>query len=82
VIALAAGIALAIGWRYGVTRRALELAAAAFAAVLAAQTVGLLVTGRSVGGGYWPTVAAVAVGWLACIWLGNWARGFVFPHRR
>jgi len=77
VIALAAGIALVIGWRYGVTKRAFELAATAFAVVLAAQTVGLVLTGRSVSGSYWPTVAVVAAGWAACVWLGDRGRRFL-----
>jgi uncharacterized membrane protein YfcA len=80
VIALAAGIALVLGWRYGVTRRAYELAATAFAAVLAAQTVGLVLTGRSIGAGYWPTVVAVAIGWAVCVWLGHWARRIIMPR--
>lgn len=82
MIALAAGIALAIGWRYGLTRRAFELAAATFVIVLAVQTIGLVVTGRAVGGSYWPTVAIVAAGWAGCIWVGDRARRFFAARAR
>jgi uncharacterized membrane protein YfcA len=74
MIALASGIALLIGWYRGFNRRALEFAAAAFAAVLAAQTVGLILTGGEVGPRYWPTVGVIAIGWIACVWVGARAR--------
>ena len=56
MIALASGLALLIGWYRGFNRRSLELAAAAFVVVLAAQTVGLIVTGGETGSDDWPTV--------------------------
>jgi hypothetical protein len=74
VIALSAGFALLIGWYRGCNRRSLELAAAVFAVVLAAQTLGLVLTGREPGAHYWPTVAAVAAGWIACVWVASRAR--------
>ena len=74
MIALAAGLALLIGWYSSFTMRALELTAVAFAVVLAAQTVGLIVTGGDIGSRYWPTVGAVALGWVACVWIGSRAR--------
>ena len=74
VIALAAGLALLIGWYRGFNVRSLELTATAFAVVLAAQTVGLILTGGDVGPRYWPTVGIVALGWVGCLWIGNHAR--------
>ena len=74
MIALSAGIALLIGWYRGFGLRSLELAAAVFAVVLAAQIIGLVVTGGDVGPNYWPIVGAVAAGWLACVWVGSRAR--------
>lgn len=74
MIALTAGIALLIGWYRGFTRGGLELAAAAFAVVLAVQTVGLVLTSREAGTGYWLTVAFVAAGWVVCVWIGARAR--------
>ena len=74
VIALAAGLALLIGWYRGFNVRSLELTATAFAVVLAAQTVGLILTGGDVGPRYWPTVGIVALGWVGCLWIGNRAR--------
>jgi hypothetical protein len=74
VIALTAGLALLIGWYRGFSRGALELAAAAFAVVLAIQTVGLVVTSRETGSHYWLAVALVAVGWVACVYVGSVAR--------
>jgi len=74
VIALAAGLALLIGWYRGFSLRSLELAAAAFAVVLAAQTVGLILTGGETGAHYWPIVGIVAAGWVACVWVGSRAR--------
>ena len=74
VIALTAGIALLIGWYRGFNARSLELAAAVFSVVLLVQVAGLLLLGGDLGGNYWPIVAAVAVGWLACIWVGSRAR--------
>ena len=74
VIALTAGIALLIGWYRGFNARSLELAAAVFSVVLLVQIAGLLLIGGDLGGNYWPIVAAVAVGWLVCIWVGSRAR--------
>jgi uncharacterized membrane protein YfcA len=74
VIALTAGIALLIGWYRGFNLRSLELTAAVFAVVLAAQVVGLIVTGGEVGSNYWPIVGGVAAGWLVCVWVGSRAR--------
>ena len=74
VIALAAGLALLIGWYRGFNVRSLELTATAFAVVLAAQTVGLILTGGDVGPRYWPTVGIIAVGWVGCLWIGSRAR--------
>jgi len=81
VIALTAGIALLIGWYRGFSRRSLELAAAAFGVVLAAQTVGLVLTSREVGSHYWLTVALVAAGWALCVFLGSLARSYLRPVR-
>ena len=74
MIALAAGIAVLIGWYRGFNRRSLELTAMAFALVLAAQTVGLIVTGGETSQFYWPTVGIIAVGWVACLWVGSRVR--------
>lgn len=74
VIALAAGLAVIIGWYRGFNLRSLELAAATFAVVLAAQTVGLILTGGETGPYYWPIVGAVAAGWVACVWIGSRVR--------
>jgi uncharacterized membrane protein required for colicin V production len=74
VIALASGLALVIGWHRGFNRRSLELATAVFAVVLAIQTVGLVLTSREAGPGYWRTVGALAVGWIAAVWIGSRAR--------
>jgi uncharacterized membrane protein YfcA len=74
VIALTAGIALMIGWYRGFNLRSLELAAAAFSVVLLVQLAGLVLIRGDLGSNYWPTVAAVAVGWLVCIWVGSRAR--------
>ena len=74
MIALSAGLALLIGWYRGFTLRALELAAAAFAVVLAIQTMGLALTSRETGSHYWLTIAVVAAGWVACVWAGSVAR--------
>jgi uncharacterized membrane protein YfcA len=74
VIALAAGLALLIGWYRGFGLRSLELAAAVFAIVLAAQTLGLVVIGGEAGPHYWPIVGVVAAGWIACVWIGSRAR--------
>jgi len=80
VIALTSGIALVIGWYRGFTRGSLELAAAAFAVVLAVQTVGLVLTSREVGDRYWVTVGLVALGWVACVWIGGHARRMLAPR--
>ncbi len=77
MIALASGLALLIGWYRGFNRRSLELAAAAFAVVLAAQTVGLIVTGGETGSYYWPTVGLIACAWVACVWVGSRARALL-----
>ena len=74
MIALTSSIALLIGWYRGFGRGSLELAAAAFAVVLAVQTVGLVLTSREAGDRYWGTVAVVAVGWVVCVWIGARAR--------
>jgi len=74
VIALAAGLALVIGWYRGFNVHALELAAATFAVVLATQTVGLILTGGEIGPWYWPTVGVVALGWILCVWVGSRVR--------
>jgi len=79
VIALTSGIALLIGWYRGFTRGALEWAAAAFAVVLALQTVGLVLTSRETGPHYWLTVALVAMGWVACVFIGSVARSTLRP---
>lgn len=77
VIALAAGLALLIGWRRGFNRSSLELAAATFAVVLSIQTVGLVVLDREIGDHYWPIVLIIACGWVVCVWLGSRARNFL-----
>ncbi len=74
VIALAAGLALLIGWYRGFNLRSLELTAATFAVVLAVQTVGLIVTGGDTGARYWPIIGLVAAGWVACLWIGSRVR--------
>ena len=74
MIALAAGLALLIGWYRGFGLRSLELTAAVFAVVLAAQTVGLILTGGETGAHYWPIVGIVAAGWVVCVWVGSRAR--------
>ena len=75
MIALAAGLALLIGWYRGFNVRSLELTAAVFAVILAGQTVvGLILTGGEVGSHYWPIVAVVAAGWVGCVWVGGRAR--------
>ena len=74
MIALAACLALLIGWYRGFSLRSLELTAATFAVVLAAQTVGLILTGGEAGAHYWPIVGIVAAGWVACVWVGSRAR--------
>jgi len=80
VIALTSFIALLIGWYRGFGRASLELAAAAFAVVLAIQTVGLVLTSREAGDRYWVTVALVAAGWVACVWIGSRARRMLSPR--
>jgi hypothetical protein len=79
VIALASGLALLIGWYRGFNRRSLELAAAAFAVVLAVQTVGLIMTSRETGAHYWLVIALVAVGWAVAVWVGSRARMALRP---
>jgi hypothetical protein len=79
VIALASGIALIIGWYRGFTLKSLELAAAAFAVVLAVQTIGLVATGRDTATNYWLVVALVAVGWIAALFAGSVARRKLRP---
>ena len=74
MIALAAGLALLIGWYRGFNLRSLELTAATFAVVLAVQTVGLIVTGGDTGPRYWPIIGLVAAGWVACLWIGSRVR--------
>ena len=74
VIALTAGLALLIGWYRGFSLSSLEFAAAAFVVVLALQTLGLALTSGETGSRYWLTVALVAAGWIACVWIGSWAR--------
>ena len=80
MIALTSGIALLVGWYRGFTRSGLELAAAAFAVVLAVQTVGLVLTSREAGSHYWLTVALVAAGWVVCVWIGSVARASLRPR--
>jgi uncharacterized membrane protein YfcA len=80
VIALTSFIPLLIGWLRGFTRSGLELTAAAFAVVLAVQTVGLVLTSRETGEHYWLTVAIVAVGWFVCVWIGSRARQMLSPR--
>ena len=79
MIALTSGVALVIGWYRGFTRGSIELAAAAFAVVLAVQTVGLVLTSREADDRYWITVALVAAGWLLCVWIGSRARRTLSP---
>jgi ABC-type transport system involved in cytochrome c biogenesis permease subunit len=79
VIALTSFIPLVIGWYRGFGRGSLELAGAAFAVVLAVQTVGLVLTSREAGDRYWITVFLVAAGWVACIWIGSRARRMLTP---
>ena len=74
MIALSAGIALLIGWYRGFSIRSLELAAAVFVVILAFQIIVLIVIDGDVGSSYWLIAAAVAVGWVACVWLGSRAR--------
>ena len=80
VIALASFIPLLIGWYRGFTRSGLELTAAAFVVVLAAQTVGLVLTSRETGEHYWLTVVLVAAGWFVCVWIGGRARQLLSPR--
>jgi CBS domain containing-hemolysin-like protein len=77
VIALTAGIALLIGWYRGFSIRSLELAAAVFVVILAFQIVVLVVIGGDIGPDYWLIAGAVAVGWVACVWVGSRARGML-----
>jgi hypothetical protein len=81
VIALASGIALVIGWYRGFNRRSLELAGAAFAIVLALQTLGLVLTSRETGQHYWLTIALVAAGWVVALWVASLARRLLRPRR-
>jgi hypothetical protein len=74
MIALAAGLALLIGWYRGFNLRSVELTAAVFAVVLAAQTIGLIIRGGEAGPRYWPIVGIVAVAWVACVWIGSRVR--------
>ena len=74
VIALTSGLALVIGWYRGFSWSSLEFAAAAFVVVLAIQTLGLVLTARETGPTYWLSVALVAGGWVACVWIGARAR--------
>ena len=77
MIALTAGIALLIGWYRGFSVRSLELAAAVFVVILAFQVVVLVLIGGDVGSEYWAIAGAVAVGWVACVWVGSRARGIL-----
>ncbi len=77
MIALTAGIALLIGWYRGFSLRSLELAAAIFVCILAFQILALIVLGGDVGPNYWMIAGAVAVGWVACVWVGSRARGML-----
>ena len=77
MIALTAGIALLIGWHRGFSLRSLELAAAVFVVILAFQIVVLIVIDGDVGSQYWLIAGAVAVGWVACVWIGSRARGML-----
>ena len=77
VIALTAGIALLIGWYRGFSVRSLELAAAVFVVILAFQVVVLVLIGGDVGSRYWVIAGAVALGWVACVWVGSRARGIL-----
>ncbi len=77
MIALTAGIALLIGWYRGFSLRALELAAAIFVCILAFQILALIVLGGDVGSNYWMIAGAVAVGWVACVWVGSRARAML-----
>ena len=77
MIALTAGIALLIGWYRGFSVRSLELAAAVFVVILAFQVVVLVLIGGDVGSKYWAVAGAVALGWVACVWVGSRARGFL-----
>ena len=77
VIALTAGIALLIGWYRGFSVRSLELAAAVFVVILAFQVVVLVLIGGDVGSEYWAIAGAVALGWVACVWIGSRARGIL-----
>jgi hypothetical protein len=74
VIALTVGIALMIGWYRGFTIHSLELAAAAFSVILLVQLVALVLIRGDLGNDFWPIVAAVAGGWVVCIWVGSRAR--------
>jgi uncharacterized membrane protein YfcA len=74
VIALTAGIALLIGWYRGFSVKSLELAAAVFVVILAFQIVVLVLIRGEVGSDYWLIAGAVAVGWVACVWVGSRAR--------
>jgi uncharacterized membrane protein YfcA len=80
VIALTSFVPLLIGWYRGFTRSALELTAAAFAVVLAVQTVGLVLTSRETGEHYWLTIGIVAAGWVVCAWIGSRARRLLSPR--
>ena len=77
VIALTAGIALLIGWYRGFSIKSLELAAAVFVVILAFQIVVLVVIGGDIGSQYWLIAGAVALGWVACVWVGSRARGIL-----
>jgi hypothetical protein len=77
VIALTAGIALLIGWYRGFSIQSLELAAAVFAVILAFQIIVLVVSGGDVGSNDWLIAGAVAVGWVAWVWVGSRARGIL-----
>ena len=77
VIALTAGIALLIGWYRGFSLRSLELAAAIFVCILAFQIVVLVLIDGNTGSAFWLVAGLVAVGWVACIWVGSRARGLL-----
>ena len=37
----------------------------------------LVLIGGDVGSEYWPIAGAVALGWVACVWVGSRARGIL-----
>ena len=50
---------------------------AVFVVILAFQIVVLVLVRGEVGPDYWLIAGAVALGWVACVWVGSRARGIL-----